>query len=260
MVYSGPISPHLSGSPESNARSRPMAITGILFDKDGTLLDYAATWGPLNHRAALAVADGDQDLAMRLLAAAGHDPATGRVRSGSVLAAGTNAEIAALWHRTLAADRRTAADLLAVIDQTFDSNSALTATPVTDLAALMGALKRRGLALGVATSDSEAGLHHTLGRMAILDLLDFAAGYDSGFGVKPEPGMVHGFMARTGLVAGDIMVVGDNPHDMAMGRAAGCGALVGVLTGTSTRDDLAGLADHVLADITELEGLLDRLA
>src|SRR5690606_16258353 len=78
-----------------------MTIRGILFDKDGTLLDYHATWMPLNERVALEAAGGDADRAHALLVAGGLSPDTGRVRSGTVLAAGTNAEIAAFWHPML---------------------------------------------------------------------------------------------------------------------------------------------------------------
>ena len=79
----------------------------------------------------------------------------------------------------------------------------------------------------------------------------------SGHGVKPGPGMVHGFLAATGLAAGEIMVVGDNHHDMEMGRSAGAGTVVGVLTGTSEHDDLQPHADHVIDDVTQIESLLD---
>jgi phosphoglycolate phosphatase len=41
-----------------------------------------------------------------------------------------------------------------------------------------------------------------------------------------------------------------------MGRAAAAGLVVGVLTGTSGRADLAALADHVLDSILEIESLL----
>ena len=78
-----------------------MRYRAILFDKDGTLLDYGATWMPLNRKAALAAADGDPGLAERLLAAAGYDAERDRVRSGSPLAASTNREIAAGWAELL---------------------------------------------------------------------------------------------------------------------------------------------------------------
>ena len=42
-------------------------IKGIVFDKDGTLLDFHATWVPRALAAVLAVADGDQGLASAML-------------------------------------------------------------------------------------------------------------------------------------------------------------------------------------------------
>jgi phosphoglycolate phosphatase len=58
-----------------------------------------------------------------------------------------------------------------------------------------------------------------LKRTGILDLFDFAVGYDSGHGTKPAR---HGAGVLRGarIEAGEIAVVGDALHDLAMGRAA----------------------------------------
>lgn len=235
-----------------------MAIKGILFDKDGTLLDYVATWMPLNHEAALAAAGGDQGLAARLLAASGYDAAAGRVRAGSPLAASTNREIAAGWAEFLPG--RDVAELTRLMEEIFTQGGRHSATPVAELAPLLARLKARGLSLGVATSDSEAGAHATLAHFGVIELLDFLAGYDSGFTPKPSANLVEGFCAATGLTAAKVCVVGDNSHDLEMGRAAGAGLVVGVLTGTSELGDLAPLADRVLESIVALEALLDEIA
>ncbi len=234
-----------------------MTIKGILFDKDGTLLDYFETWMPLNHAAARAAAGGDEALAERLLAASGYDPRSGRVLSGTLLAAGTNEAIAARWATLLPG--RDAAGLTALLERVFVEGGRHSATPVTELGPLLARLKAGGLALGVATSDSQAGARATLAAFGVLEQLDFLAGYDSGFAPKPEPGMVVGFCAATGLRPAEVAVVGDNLHDLAMGRAAGAGLVVGVITGTSRHADLAADADHVLDSIVELEDLLARI-
>jgi len=235
-----------------------MAIKGILFDKDGTLLDYVATWMSLNQTAALAAAGGDRTLADRLLAVGGYDAAANRVRGGSPLAAGTNRQIAACW-----ADQMPGSDLDALtreVERVFTEGGRHSATPVTELAPLFARLRDRDLRLGVATSDSEAGAHATLGHFGVVELLDFLAGYDSGYDPKPSPELVGGFCEATGLTAAEVSVVGDNLHDLEMGRAAGAGLLVGVLTGTGVHDDLVAHADHVLDSIVELETLLDEIS
>lgn len=232
-----------------------MSIRGILFDKDGTLIDFAATWLPVLRAAAEAAAGGDPELARRLLAVGGYDPATGQVRGGSALAAGNSEEIAELWRETGAPGDR--AELTVLLDRIFVAEGAAAAAPVTDLPALFRRLRDRSLKLGVATSDSARAAAVTLERLGLRPLVDFVAGYDSGHGAKPSPDIVHGFCRAVGLGAGETAVVGDNSHDLEMGRAAGAGLVVGVLTGTGSEAELTPLADAVIGSIAELEELLD---
>lgn len=230
-----------------------MAIAGILFDKDGTLLDYFKSWSPVNRKLALIAADGDADLAARLLKACGMDPETGHVVADSLLAAGNTEEIA---EGLVAAGSKLSAEALVKDLDWLFAEAAANAVPVTDLAAFFARLKGRGLKLGIASSDNELSIRRTAERFGFLEHIDYIVGYDSGHGCKPEPGMVLGFLAATGLSAAEVAVVGDNSHDMMMGRNAGAGLTIGVLTGTGTRETLGPLADHCLADITEVEALL----
>jgi phosphoglycolate phosphatase len=224
-------------------------IRGILFDKDGTLLDYEATWGPLNRQAALTAARGDTALAARLLVHAGYDDGLTRAQAGTPIAAGTTAEIAELFASLLPGTD--VAVLTAEVVAIFDA-SASHAVVVPGAKATLQALARRGLALGVATHDSIAGLCNSLQPHGLLELLQFQAGYDSGYGHKPGPGMLNAFCHATRLNPAEVCVVGDNRHDLAMGVSGGAGYRIGVLTGTSTTEDLQPYADLVLPDITSM--------
>ena len=229
------------------------AIAGILFDKDGTLLDYAKSWVPVNYELARIAAKGDVTLARTLLAAGGMDADTGHVLPDSLLAAGNTVEIATGF--VGAGAPFTIAELTTLLDGLF-ARSAEYAVPVTDLGAFFAGLHAKGYRLGVASSDNERSIRETAKRFGFENYLHYVAGYDSGYGVKPEPGMVLGFCAATGLEPQQIVVVGDNNHDMHMGRSAGVGMTVAVLTGTGSRQSLAAASDHCLADITELEAVL----
>lgn len=229
-------------------------IKGLLFDKDGTLLRYDESWGPVNREAArIAAAGGGLELEARLLDAAGMDPITGKTRPDSLFAAGTAAEIAAGF---VTAGSPLPVDALTIeLDDLFVRASDFS-VPVTDLGAFFRRLKQRGFRLGVASSDNERSIRETARRFGFLEELDFVAGYDSGHGCKPEPGMVLGFCAAVGLQPSEVAVIGDNNHDLHMAASAGAGLKVAVLTGTGLPATLEAAADHLLSDITGVETLL----
>jgi len=229
-----------------------VAIRGILFDKDGTLLDYWRTWVPINRQAALQAAGGNAALADELLRLGGHDPATDRVTPGTPLAAGSFDDIAQAFAAHPAIPP--ASTLVGAIERTFCEGGAAHSTLIDGVIGTLAELKSRGFRLGIATNDSADGLEASLAPHGILPLFDFAAGCDSGYGAKPGPGMVHAFCESLGILASEVAVVGDAIHDLAMGRAAHAGLVIGVLSGTSGREDLEDFADLMLDNVNDLVG------
>jgi phosphoglycolate phosphatase len=230
-------------------------IAGILFDKDGTLLDYDDSWLPVNRELARIAAKNDPDLADHLLRECGMDPETGHIVPDSLLAAGNTRQIS---EGLIAAGSEVyLEELVHRLDELF-SNAADFSVPVTDLKAFFGRMHARGYKLGIASSDNERSIRQLATRFGFHDHVDYIAGYDSGFGSKPEAGMVLGFCRATGLSPEQIAVVGDNNHDLHMGHNAGAGLKIAVLTGTGSRESLAAASDYCLNDITELESLLSE--
>ncbi|PKQ05211.1 MAG: haloacid dehalogenase [Alphaproteobacteria bacterium HGW-Alphaproteobacteria-11] len=232
-------------------------LRGVLFDKDGTLFEYHGTWAPILVEAAEAAARGQPALVPEMLEAIGYDTTSNRIRPGSIAGGGDTFGLADAWLAIAGGWERAA--LIAEMDALFTRLAPERSLPVTDLPAFFGGLRGRGLTLGIATNDVEASARATLERFGIGTLVDFSAGYDSGHGAKPGPGMALAFCAATGLAPHQIAVVGDNRHDLEMGRSAGAGLNIGVLTGTSAHDDLAPFADHVIESIVALPALLDGL-
>lgn len=233
---------------------------GILFDKDGTLFDFQATWGRII-RQLLDELSPDRASWERMAAVGGYDPTADRFTPGGPLVAAANSEIGVLWEPfrpdlgaqgierrldEVAADALTRPDFLC--------------PAVPDLPGLLAGLRGAGYTLGVATHDSEHSARLQLGAAGVLAPFAFIAGYDSGHGLKPRPGMLLAFAAAVGIDPAEVIMVGDSTHDLQVARNGGAAMAVGVLTGPASEADLAPFADHVLPSIAALPALLERLA
>jgi phosphoglycolate phosphatase len=233
------------------------SIKAILFDKDGTLIDFRKTWLAAYRGAAAELAEvaglgpGFVDI---LLARHGYDPATDTFAAESPLLWATTHDQAVLWSAEL--ELAGVDDVERRLERHFSDLDAYPPVPVTDLVGLFERLRRRGLKLGVATMDSTAAAEATLARFAAHELIDFVAGCDGGHGIKPAPGMVLGFCAAVGVTPGEVAVVGDHLADLAMARAAGAGLAIAVLTGGCPAAALEAEADLVLPSIVDLEPVL----
>lgn len=231
------------------------SVRAVLFDKDGTLLDFCRSWAPISRACAVSAAGGPGPLADRLLHACGHDPQTDQFRPGSPMVAGTAADIAAAWLPLLPSGSVVLGQLTARIDQTFTAQAATAPVAVDGLAGVLGRLRDCGLPLGVATSDNEASARVTLEAFGVDQHFAFVCGYDSGHGRKPGPGMVLAFCRAVGVAPAETLVVGDSVHDLEMAQAAGARA-VGVLTGPATEADLEPHAEVVLPSVAALPAWL----
>ncbi len=230
------------------------SMRGLLFDKDGTLLDFEASWSAVYRELCLDLSDGDEAAAGAMLIAGGFDPVAGRFRTGGVLAAGHTRDIVEVWYPTLADAAQRA--MVERIDRVFYENGIRCSVPVAGLEPTLAALADAGHQMGVATNDGTAATRAALKALRIDRYLPHVFGYDSVESPKPAPDIVHAFARAISAVPGEIVVIGDNPHDLEMARSAGAGAAVGVLTGNSGRDDLAALADAVLDSVRDLPAWL----
>jgi phosphoglycolate phosphatase len=229
----------------------------VVFDKDGTLIDFHTMWGGwVSDLAADLGRETGHDLTEPLFEVLGVEPGSARIRAHGLLAATPMSRI-----------REVVVDLVAdhVGDAT-RAEAAVTAAwhppdpvrlarPFGNLSGLLGALRATGRRIAVATSDDRGPTERTLAALGVADLVDGIVCADDGLPVKPAADAVAHLCRALGVAPVRTAVVGDSIADLAMGRAAGVGRVIGVLTGVGDRATLEPLADLVLGSIEELAAL-----
>jgi pyrophosphatase PpaX len=115
-----------------------------------------------------------------------------------------------------------------------------------------------GHPMALVTSKSDWMAEKALRHVGLAELIPVIVGCDTCVNHKPHPEPVERGLALLGASASNALFVGDSPHDVQSGLAAGV-ATVGVTWGAFDRLELeeAG-ADVVIDRIEELPGLLAR--
>jgi pyrophosphatase PpaX len=220
------------------SRMSPSPKLAVLFDLDGTLLDTI-------------------ELLLNSVRHAFRDR-TGRVPTTEEWIAGIGTPLASQL-RVYATDE---ADLTALIEGYRDYQRAhhdeLTRA-YDDVLATVAALHAEGHRMAVVTSKANDIATRSLAFVGLDRYIEVMVGYDSTTSHKPNPAPVAHALAALGVPPAAAVFVGDSPHDMLAGNAAGV-ITVGALWGPFSRAALMGAAPRYTLDrIRDLPVLLDRL-
>ena len=110
--------------------------------------------------------------------------------------------------------------------------------PFPQVAATLIALRNAGHPTAIVTSKAEDIARRSVAHTGLAHLIDTIVGIESCTRHKPDPEPVHVALARLGADPARALFVGDSPHDVASGNAAGV-ATVAALWGPFTRETLA---------------------
>ncbi|WP_342359836.1 HAD family hydrolase [Terrarubrum flagellatum] len=231
-------------------------IKAILFDKDGTLVDFNRTWGPAAHAVVSRLANGNAAHLAGLMDAVGFVAGTTNLTMRSAVVSDATPVFARHWATLI--EREATPEFFAEIDRMFAEEVMKSLSPLPFVAATLAALGASGLSLGVGTNDAEANARQQIRGLGLDHLLPFIAGYDSGHGAKPSPGMVLAFARHVGVAPQEVAMVGDTLHDIEAAKAAGARsvAVLTGLTGEGAREQLAPHADIVIRSLDELAGAI----
>ena len=221
-------------------------IKAVIFDKDGTLFDFQATWGAWLKGALKALCGTDTALQRRIAADLHYDMAHQRYKRGSVVIAGTPLQIAQIIQTHL--------PHLSVDEVIQKLNNLAEKAPqmvVAGTEQTLQKLRQNGLKLAVMTNDAKAPAQTHLRKGGLVQYFDLIMGSDSGHGEKPAPTPLLAIANKLGVSPADCAMVGDSTHDCIAATRAGM-TPIAVLTGPATQEDLSPHAAHVLSSVADL--------
>lgn len=230
-----------------------LGLKAVLFDKDGTIVDFDRTWGPAAGFVIRTLAQGDTAACARLEAVSHFLPDEERFLPSSPLVAGSSAHYGPLWAETLG--READQDFFSLVDQLFAKAGLENLTAIGRPKDVFARLHGRGLDLAIVTNDAEANARQQAEALGLLPYLRAVHGYDSGFGSKPGPGMVTALAQMLGHAPDAMAVVGDSAHDLSAARGAGARFIL-VRSGPAPVADLYDAADLVVDSVDDLPALL----
>lgn len=232
----------------------------VIFDKDGTLIDFVAMWGnwafAFIERVSAAVSPAVRAPLCTLF---GVDPHTRRIDPHGALAIAPEATTIIAVADLLVSFGVPRAEAITLTHTLWQApDPATTAVPCADIPGLFRWLTQRGVSIAVATADNRIPTQQTLTALGVGTYVGgVACADDPGVAPKPAPDKILRLCDVLSVHPNDVIMVGDTPADMQMGRNARVALRVAVTTGVATADELRPHADVVLAHIGLLPSLFD---
>ncbi len=228
-------------------------IRGILFDKDGTLIEFLGLWKAIALGLVEELIHSENPIVKeKLLESIGL--VQDEVRPASILSSGTTKDIEEAFRQVLIDEQINFPEPLhqwiesKIFELTKQNIHAI--KPVADLNTLLTRLKQNGLKIGIATADDQETTLLTLNLLGLTHYFDFIGTSDF-YNKKPHPHMMEAFCEEVGVAAKEVVMVGDTAVDIAFGRNANCQYMIGVHSGAGQSQDLVG-ADFVIPTIADL--------
>lgn len=228
----------------------------IIFDKDGTLIDFDAMWGGWT----LQLADRFQasvnlDIREILCESYGYDVARRKILPDGKLTCTPMWRLRELLVEAAQSMGLSNAEAESAVEQAwFVPDPVALAKPFTDIRALFGNIHRHGIKIAIATTDDRGATESMLTAFGVTDLVTTMVCADDGIKAKPAPDMVTAICARMKVDPSKVIVIGDTVADLQMARSAGAGLVIGVLSGVGSLEKLTPLADFLVDTIDTLQG------
>lgn len=228
-------------------------IKAIIFDKDGTLLDFDSFWIEVSVCALKDILKklGREDIPVtEILGALG--VSEGAVDIDGLLCKGTYEQIGIAIYDVLKKYEVniSSGETVKMTLEAYNKNADFGIIKPTceNLRETLESLKNSGIRLAVVTTDNGEITHKCLEGLGIEDLFDMVYTDDGKTPVKPDPWCANDFCAKFGISAENAVMVGDTMTDVRFAKNAGI-FVVGV---GRERERLASFANAVIPDVSHI--------
>ncbi|MBQ7037301.1 MAG: HAD hydrolase-like protein [Clostridia bacterium] len=231
-------------------------VKAIIFDKDGTLIDFDSFWiavsvNAINH---ILRYFGREDIPLsEILSAIGVGNGVSDI--DGLLCKGTYEQIALAINDVLKKYGCHVSDdeIIRVAVEAYNRNadSGVVKATCENIKEVLSGLKEKGIKLAVVTTDNPEITHKCLEELGTLALFDKVYTDDEKTPVKPDPYCAFDFSEFTGAEKHEMVMVGDTMTDVHFARNAGI-AVIGVGKTEEKRNRLCEHADAVMPDISHI--------
>lgn len=234
------------------------AIDGVIFDKDGTLMEFQSFWLPVTYRVIFRLYNEyglDALIKKECINALGIDE-NDCIDPEGQLAIGTYATISTSLQNVLLGHGKNVQSyqFQKEMTQWFEEESEKqTCHFTTDLKQLCDYLHEKNIHVAVATTDNLEVTKKCLnqGNMNV----EVISASDSSIPKKPDLRLIQYLAENWNTTCEKIVMIGDTPNDLRFAKKAGA-KTIGVLSGVSKEQLLLPYADCILNNIGELRNIL----
>lgn len=227
----------------------------IIFDKDGTLIDFDAMWGSWTlELAGRLQATIGLDASRALCECYGYDKASRKILPDGKLTCTPMWRLRELMVEVVRSFGTGATEASCAVAKAWHVPDPVTlAKPFTDIHKLFTNIHKPGIKIAIATTDDREPTFAMLDAFGVKDLVTTMVCADDGIKAKPAPEMVTVICQHLNVDPCNVIVIGDTVADLQMARSAGAGYVIGVLSGVGSLENLTPLADILIDTIDTLQ-------
>lgn len=227
----------------------------IIFDKDGTLIDFDAMWGnwTLQLAGRLKAATG-LDVRHALCESYGYDSTRRKILPDGKLTCTPMWQLHELMVDVVRSGGLSTLEAACAVEKAWHVPDPVSlARPFTDIQRLFLNIHKLGIKIAIATTDDRDPTEAMLEAFGVKGLITTMICADDGIKAKPAPDMATTICQRMNVHPSNVIVIGDTVADLQMARSAGAGYVIGVLSGVGSLANLTPLADILIDTIDTLQ-------